>query len=82
MFEEATEDHIGRTTFELELEFEADLAAGIAEQSVKVAQFPQAVLDKFAAASGAILDSERAKGGNAEKGANMLTDFLKVLGYV
>lgn len=58
------------------------LAAGIAEQNVKVAQFPQAVLDKFAAASGAILDSERAKGGNAEKGAGMLTDFLKVLGYV
>lgn len=58
------------------------LAAGIAEQSVKVAQFPQAVLDKFASASGAILDDERAKGGNAEKGANMLTDFLKVLGYV
>ena len=58
------------------------LAAGIAEQNVKVAQFPQAVLDKFASASGAILDDERAKGGNAEKGANMLTDFLKVLGYV
>lgn len=58
------------------------LAAGIADQSVKVSQFPQAVLDKFAAASGAILDSERAKGGNAEKGATILTDFLKVLGYV
>jgi TRAP-type mannitol/chloroaromatic compound transport system substrate-binding protein len=58
------------------------LAAGIADQSVKVSQFPQAVLDKFAAASGAILDSERAKGGTAAKGADMLTDFLKVLGYV
>lgn len=58
------------------------LATGIAEQNVTVAQFPQAVLDKFASASGAILDDERAKGGNAEKGANMLTDFLKVLGYV
>ena len=58
------------------------LAAGIAEQNVKVAQFPQGVLDKFAEASGAILDGERAKGGNAEKGADMLTGFLKVLGYV
>jgi len=58
------------------------LAAGIAEQNVQVKQFPQAVLDKFAAASGAILDGERAKGGNAAKGADMLVDFLKVLGYV
>ena len=58
------------------------LAAGRAEQNVVVKQFPDAVLKKFAEASGAILDSERAKGGNAEKGADMLTDFLKVLGYV
>ena len=58
------------------------LAAGIAEQNVEVKQFPQAVLDKFAAASAAILTEERGKGGNAEKGADMLTDFLKVLGYV
>ncbi|MEM9060211.1 MAG: TRAP transporter substrate-binding protein DctP [Pseudomonadota bacterium] len=57
------------------------LAAGIAEQNVEVKQFPQAVLDKFAEATGAILDAERAKGGNAEKGADMLVDFLKVLGY-
>lgn len=58
------------------------LAAGIAEQNVEVKQFPQGVLDKFAAASAAILAEERGKGGNAEKGADMLTDFLKVLGYV
>ncbi|MEM6664079.1 MAG: hypothetical protein AAF666_18100, partial [Pseudomonadota bacterium] len=58
------------------------LASGIAEQNVTVAQFPQGVLDKFASASSAILSDERAKGGNAEKGADMLTDFLKVLGYV
>ncbi|MEM6622491.1 MAG: TRAP transporter substrate-binding protein DctP [Pseudomonadota bacterium] len=57
------------------------LAAGIADQGVEVQQFPQDVLDKFAAASQAILSDERAKGGNAEKGADMLTDFLKVLGY-
>ncbi len=58
------------------------LAEGIAKQNVVVKQFPQGVLDKFAKASGAILDSERAKGGNAAKGADMLVDFLKVLGYV
>ncbi|MEM7684262.1 MAG: TRAP transporter substrate-binding protein DctP [Pseudomonadota bacterium] len=57
------------------------LAAGIAEQNVEVKQFPQAVLDKFAEATGGILDAERAKGGNAEKGSDMLVDFLKVLGY-
>ncbi len=58
------------------------LAKGVAEQSVKVAQFPDAVLDAFSKASGAILSEERSKGGNAEKAADMLTDFLKVLGYV
>lgn len=57
------------------------LAAGRAEQNVVVKQFPEAVLKKFAEASSAILADERAKGGNAEKGADMLTDFLKVLGY-
>ncbi len=58
------------------------LAAGIAEQNVQVKQFPDGVLKKFSEASGAILTEERGKGGNAEKGADMLTDFLKVLGYV
>ena len=57
------------------------LAKGIAEQNVVVAEFPQAVLDKFAEATGKILDEERAKGGNAEKGTDMLIEFLKVLGY-
>ncbi|MEQ9640082.1 MAG: TRAP transporter substrate-binding protein DctP [Alphaproteobacteria bacterium] len=58
------------------------LAKGVAEQSVKVAQFPDAVLASFSEASSAILAEERGKGGNAEKAADMLTDFLKVLGYV
>jgi len=57
------------------------LASGIAEQNVEVKQFPQGVLDKFAAASKAILEGERGKGGNAEKGADLLVGFLKVLGY-
>ncbi len=57
------------------------LSAGIAENSVVVSQFPQAVLDKFAEASGAILDEERAKGGNAEKATDMLISFMKDLGY-
>ncbi|ANK81621.1 MAG: ABC transporter substrate-binding protein [Rhizobiales bacterium NRL2] len=57
------------------------LAAGIAEHGVKVKQFPQGVLDKFAEASRAILEEERAKGGNAAKGTEMLVEFLKVLGY-
>lgn len=58
------------------------LAAGIAEQNVEVRQFPEGVLRKFAEASGQILSDERAKGGNAEKGADILIGFLKVLGYV
>lgn len=58
------------------------LAEGINEQNVKVAQFPEGVLKKFAEASGAILKEERAKGGNAEKGTDMLTGFLKTLGYI
>ena len=58
------------------------LSAGVNEQNVKVSQFPDAVLKKFAAASATILAEERAKGGNAEKGADMLSDFLKILGYV
>ena len=57
------------------------LSYGVSKQNVVVKQFPQAVLDKFAAASGAILDAEAGKGGNAKKGAEMLSDFLKVLGY-
>jgi len=58
------------------------LSAGIAEQNVKVAQFPEGVLKKFAEASATILKEERAKGGNAEKATDMLTDFLSKLGYV
>lgn len=58
------------------------LASGIAEQGVVVKQFPEGVLKKFSEASAAILADERAKGGNAERGADMLTDFLKILGYV
>jgi len=58
------------------------LSAGIAEQNVKVAQFPDGVLKKFAVASASILKEERAKGGNAEKATDMLTDFLKNLGYI
>lgn len=57
------------------------LSSGVAEQNVKVAQFPDAVLSKFAEASGAILKEERAKGGNAEKATDMLLGFLNDLGY-
>lgn len=58
------------------------LSAGIADQNVTVAQFPEGVLKKFAEASATILIEERAKGGNAEKATDMLTDFLQKLGYV
>jgi TRAP-type mannitol/chloroaromatic compound transport system substrate-binding protein len=58
------------------------LSKGVQEQSVKVAQFPDAVLKAFAQASTKILEEERAKGGNAAKGADMLVGFLKTLGYV
>lgn len=58
------------------------LADGIAKQNVTVAQFPQAVLKKFSDASSAIIKDERAKGGNAEKAADLMVGFLKDLGYV
>lgn len=71
-----------KRTTEYQYKEQVALAEGIAQQNVKVAQFPEGVLKKFAMASGAILQEERAKGGNAEKGADMLVDFLKTLGYV
>lgn len=58
------------------------LSSGIGEQNVKVAQFPEDVLKQFSMASAEILKTERAKGGNAEKGADMLSEFLKGLGYI
>lgn len=57
------------------------LAEGIAKEGVKVKQFPDDVLAKFKESSQAILAGEAAKGGNAKKGADMLTEFLKTLGY-
>ena len=70
-----------KRTAEYQYKEKVALAWGIANQNVKVVQFPQAVLDKFGQATKAILDTERAKGGNAEKGTDMLLGFLKVLGY-
>lgn len=58
------------------------LAHGVANQSVKIAQFPDEVLKKFSEASSAILADEGKKAGNAGKATKMLVDFLKVLGYV
>jgi TRAP-type mannitol/chloroaromatic compound transport system substrate-binding protein len=58
------------------------LSDGIANQGVTVKQFPDDVLAKFKESSQAILAGEAAKGGNAKKGADMLTEFLKTLGYV
>lgn len=58
------------------------MAKGIAEQNVKVAQFPDDVLRKFAQASESLLKEERAKGGNAEKATDMLVEFMDKLGYV
>lgn len=81
MFLNHVEARFWKRTTEYQFKEKVALASGIAEQNVKVAQFPDAVLNKFAEASGAILDAERAKGGNAEKGADMLVKFLKDLGY-
>lgn len=75
------ETRFWKRTAEYQYKEKVALAAGIAEQNVVVADFPQAVLDKFAAATNAILDEEKAKGGNAAKGTEMLVEFLKVLGY-
>jgi len=57
------------------------LADGIANQGVTVKQFPEDVLAKFKESSQAILADEAAKGGNAKKGADILAEFLKALGY-
>ena len=70
-----------KRTTEYQYKEKLALSAGIAEQSVKVAQFPEGVLKKFGEASAEILKSERAKGGNAEKATDMLQDFMKNLGY-
>lgn len=70
-----------KRTTEYQYKEEVSLSKGIAEHEVVVAQFPEPVLESFAKASAEILARERAKGGNAEKAADMLTDFLKVLGY-
>ena len=58
------------------------LSDGIANQGVTVKQFPDDVLAKFKESSQTILAGEAAKGGNAKNGADMLTEFLKTLGYV
>lgn len=75
------DERFWRRTAEYQYLEKVALADGIANQNVKVAQFPQAVIDKFTAASQAILDAELAKGGNAEKATKMLVAFLKELGY-
>lgn len=56
------------------------LTRGKKESNVEVVQFPQAVQEKFAAASREILAKEAAKGERAAKGAEILTSFLKDLG--
>lgn len=71
-----------KRTTEYQYKEQVALSEGVATQNVTVAQFPEGVLKKFAEASGKIIEDERAKGGNAEKGADMLVGFLKELGYV
>ncbi|MGB7299885.1 MAG: TRAP transporter substrate-binding protein DctP [Burkholderiaceae bacterium] len=71
-----------KRTTEYQYKEKLALSFGINEQKVKVAQFPDAVLKKFAAASADILKAERAKGGNAEKATDMLNEFMKNLGYI
>ena len=70
-----------KRTAEYQHKEQVALSKGIAEQNVQVAQFPDGVLEKFAEASGAILDAEASKGGNAAKGTEMLRAFLKELNY-
>ena len=70
-----------KRTNEYQYKEQVALAKGVAENDVVVADFPPAVLEGFAKATKAILDEERAKGGNAEKGVDMLVAFMKVLGY-
>ncbi len=70
-----------KRTTEYQYKEKVALSQGVAKQNVKVAQFPEAVLKAFAQASGKILEEERAKGGNATKGADMLVKFLTELGY-
>ena len=74
--------HFWERTAQYQYLEEIALSSGIADQGVEVTQFPQEVLDKFAEATGAILDEEAAKGGNAEKATAMLREFLKELGHL
>ncbi len=71
-----------KRTTEYQYKEKIALSAGMKEQGVKIAQFPEGVLKKFSDASATILKEERAKGGNAEKATDMLTSFLEGMGYV
>ncbi|MCC3304274.1 TRAP transporter substrate-binding protein DctP [Sneathiella sp. HT1-7] len=71
-----------KRTTEYQYKEKLALSKGFAEQNITVAQFPADVQKKFAEASAAILAEEGAKGGNATKASEMLTSFLKGMGYV
>jgi TRAP-type mannitol/chloroaromatic compound transport system substrate-binding protein len=71
-----------KRTTEYQYKEKLALSKGLEEQNVKVAQFPEDVQKKFAEASAAILAEEASKGGNATKASEMLTSFLKGMGYV
>ena len=58
------------------------LSAGIEENGVEVIQFPQEVLDMFAAASSNILETEKAKGEIGAKAHAAYTGLMSDLGYV
>lgn len=71
-----------KRTTEYQYKEKLALSKGLGEQNIKVAQFPEDVQKKFVEASAAILAEESAKGGNATKASELLTGFLKEMGYV
>ncbi|WP_407496237.1 TRAP transporter substrate-binding protein DctP [Pseudooceanicola sp. MF1-13] len=57
------------------------LTSGVTENGVEVMQFPQEVLDMFAAASTNILEQEKAKGEIAARAHEAYTGLMSDLGY-
>jgi TRAP-type mannitol/chloroaromatic compound transport system substrate-binding protein len=76
-----TEERFWRRTAEYQHKEEIALSAGRNDLGVTVITFPDAVLEKFAAASTSILEGEAAKGELATKAADNLVGLLKDLGY-
>lgn len=75
------EERFWRRSAEYQHKEEIALAKGRNEMKVQVISFPEAVQQKMAVASKAILEKEKGRGEKAGKAAEILTGLMKDLGY-